>query len=226
MSSKFLNCLKTSKGKIQIAEWIDMNGRWLSSAFSFNPENFTKIFNLDGSSPVDLEATRRRGAHRNYSEGEENNKLILFISPKRFEFETLLKTSLLLGVETLYDTMVRRNQPVNEERKREFNLIIEKLKSSDDNESEESINLCVRQALESHILEILIKFNDLNMVINYMRSIEPNMSAESSAQFAKIVAMFGYDALKEDLNKIVTPSTEFLIPNCQFILVILIILSF
>lgn len=205
-----------------------MNGRWLSSASSFNPENFTKIFNLDGSSPVDLEATGRRGGHhRNFSEGgEENNKLILFIWPKRFEFETLLKTSLLLGVETLYDTMVRKNQPVNEERKREFNLIIEKLKSSDDNESDNTMDVCVRQALESHILEILIKFNNLDIALNYIRSIEPNMSVTSSAHFAKIVAMFGYDALKEDLNKMVIPSTEFLIANCQFILVILIILNF
>lgn len=179
-----------------------MNGKWFFSLGNFEIENFTEIIDLKTSMPLnEIEIT-----------SNPTPKCMLVVWPKRFEFDIFLKTFVFLVIDKLYGKIMNKSQPIDDQCRDEFKRLIEKLK-------QEALKGCTNKALNALMFDMLIEFNDLALINEYLDFFALKMNLTLSEPFARLIAKFGYDALRDRLQAVIVPSLKYLIPNCQFILV-------
>jgi hypothetical protein len=138
---------------------------------------------------------------------------VLVIWPKRFEFVILLKSDINYVVNSVYKSVV-----VNEDKttsSKQFETILNRaayIKKLPDRMqlNEKSIN---------QMLEILIKFNNLHYIKEFIGFQKPKFTSANSHILVKLISKFGYEPLKDSLELIIKPNVDDLINYCQFIMV-------
>ena len=138
---------------------------------------------------------------------------VLAIWPNCFEFEILLKNDINCSINMAYNEEKRNLTTLKAILNRAAHI-----KNLPDKTqlNEKAIN---------QILEILLKFNNLNYVREFIGFQKPPITLTNSSLFVKLISRFGYESLKDSLFLIIRPGVDELIQNCRFIMVFIIIIN-
>lgn len=140
------------------------------------------------------------------------SKSVLAIWPKCFEFEILLKGDINCSINMAYNEEKRNLSSLKAILKRAAHI---KYLTDQVQLNEKATN---------QMLEILLKFNNLNYVKEFIGFQKPQITLTNSLMFAKLISQFGYESLKDSLFLIIRPGVDDLIQNCRFIMVFIIII--
>lgn len=136
----------------------------------------------------------------------------LFIWPKCFEFEILLKSDINFVIDSIYKSGVNED---NTKSTSEFETVLKRAAHIKNLTDKDQLN---EKAIDQ-MLEILIKFNNLTWVKEFIGFQKPKFTSANSQIFVKLIHQFGYEPLKDSLELIIQPKVDDLVTYCLFIMV-------
>ena len=199
------------------SDWHDLEGKPVFDSLSRLPFFNTYIDMKTGlETNLSLKANWGEAVTRDYDGYLINDGVRLFVTysknafaiwPKRFEFEILLKRDINCSINLAY-----------KEEKLNLTTLQAILKHASDIKNLPDGTKLNEKAIDQ-MLEILLKFNNLNYVREFIGFQKPAITLTNSSLFVKLISQFGYESLKDSLELIIKPNVDDLIQNCRFIMV-------
>ena len=205
------------------SDWHDLDGNPVFDSLSRLPFFNTYIDMKSGlATDLNLKSNWGHPIRRDYdgyliNDGVTStvtySKNVLAIWPRRFEFEILLKRDINCSINIAYN-----DEKLN---LRTLKAILNRAAYIKNIPDRTQLN----EKAANQMLEILLKFNNLTYVREFIGFQKPQITLTNSSMFVKLISQFGYESLKDSLFLIIRPGVDELIQNCRFIMVFIIIIN-